>query len=122
MIKRSSNPERISNIDKYTDRYSSKSSFQLYAKEKEVEEKIIGEIKEANISKSSSKWEYQIILIMITDQQKRHYLAVTSLSALLREITSTQYGDFYYSNCLNSSKSENKLNLHKTVHRYLKYW
>ena len=33
---------------------------------------------------------------MITDGEKWHYLAVKSLSALFRGITSKHEGDFYY--------------------------
>ena len=36
---------------------------------------------------------------MITDNKKRHYLAVENIFGLLREITSNHDGDFY---CLNS--------------------
>ena len=43
--------------------------------------------------------ENQVILLMITDCKKWHYLAVKSLSALLRGITSNHNGDFYCLNC-----------------------
>ena len=43
---------------------------------------------------------------MITDGKKRHYLAVKTLSALLRGI---HEGDFYCLNCFHSFKTENKL-------------
>ena len=36
----------------------------------------------------------QAILLMITDGEKWHYLAVKKLSALLRVITSNHNGDF----------------------------
>ena len=36
---------------------------------------------------------------MITDGEKWHYLAVKSLSALLRGITGNNNGDFYCLNC-----------------------
>ena len=42
--------------------------------------------------------EKQVILLMITDGEKWHYLAVKRLSALLNGITSNHNGDFY---CLN---------------------
>ena len=42
----------------------------------------------------------QVILLMITDGKKWHYLPVKRLSALLRGITSNNNGDFYCLNCL----------------------
>ena len=46
-------------------------------------------------SKYNLNRENQIIILMITDGEKWHYLAVKSLSALLREITGNNNGDFY---------------------------
>ena len=43
--------------------------------------------------------ENQVTLLIITDGKKWHYLAVKSLSALLRGITSNHNGDFYCLNC-----------------------
>ena len=43
--------------------------------------------------------ENQVNLLIITDGKKWHYLAVKSLSALLRGITSNHNGDFYCLNC-----------------------
>ena len=53
-------------------------------------------------SKYNFKRENQVILLMITDGKKWHYLAVKSLSALLRGITSNHVGDFYCLNCFHS--------------------
>ena len=50
-------------------------------------------------SKYNYKLENQVILLKITDAKKGHYLAVRSLSALLRGITSNHNGDFYYLIC-----------------------
>ena len=44
----------------------------------------------------------QVILLMITDGEKWHYLAVKILPALLRRIPSNHNGDFYSSNCFHS--------------------
>ena len=52
--------------------------------------------------------ENQVILLMITDCKKRHYLAVKRLSALLRGITSNHNGDFYCLNCFLSYSTEKK--------------
>ena len=47
---------------------------------------------------------------MIADKNNRwHYLAVKSLSALFREITSSNNGDFYCLNCFHSYRTLNKL-------------
>ena len=52
---------------------------------------------------------------MITDDGKRrHYLAVKSLSALLRGISSSNNGDFYCLNCFHSYRTL-KLKKHKRV-------
>ena len=48
----------------------------------------------ASKSKHNFKRKNQVILLMITDGKKWHYLAVKSLSALLRGITSNHNGDF----------------------------
>ena len=52
---------------------------------------------------------------MITDGEKWHYLAVKSLSALFRGITSNPKEDFYCLNCFCSYRTENKLKKHKKV-------
>ena len=53
---------------------------------------------------------------MITDGKKWHYLAVKSVPALLRGITSNHNGDFYCLNCFHSSYStKNKLKKNEKV-------
>ena len=53
---------------------------------------------------------------MITDDGERwHYLAVRSLSALLRRITSSNHGDFYCLNCFHSYCTHNKRKKHERV-------
>ena len=52
---------------------------------------------------------------MITDGKKWHYLAVKSLSALLRGITSNHDGDFYCLNCFHSYSTKEKLKKHEKV-------
>ena len=51
---------------------------------------------------------------MIGDGEKYHYLAVTSLSVLLQEI-SNHKEDFYCLNCFNSYTSKNKLKEHEEI-------
>ena len=50
-------------------------------------------------SKYNLTRENQVIFLMIIDGEKWHYLAVKSLSALFREITGNNQGDFHCSNC-----------------------
>ena len=60
---------------------------------------------------------------MITDDGKRwHYLAVRSLPALLRGISSSNNGDFYCLNCFHSYCSLNKLKKHERVCNYHHYF
>ena len=55
----------------------------------------------------------QIILFMISNGENWHYLAVKSLSRLLRGISSNHNSDYYFLNCFYSYRTENKLNVHK---------
>ena len=51
----------------------------------------------------------KVILIMITDGTSNwHYLAVESISGLLRGITSNHNGDFHCLNCLHSYTAKKK--------------
>ena len=70
----------------------------------------------ADISKYNHKRKNQVILLMITDDGERwHYLAVRSLSALLRGISSSNNGDFYCLNCFHSYRTLNKLKKHERL-------
>ena len=60
-------------------------------------------------SKHNSKRENQVILLMITDGKKWHYLSVKSLSALPRGVTSNHNGDFYCLNSFHSYSTKEKL-------------
>ena len=66
-------------------------------------------------SKCNFKGENQVILLMITDGKEWHYLAVKSLSALLRGITLNEDGDFYCLNCFHSYNTKEKLIKHEKV-------
>ena len=48
------------------------------------------------MSKYNTKCESQVILLMITDGEKWHYLAITKLSARLRGIISNHKGDLLF--------------------------
>ena len=70
----------------------------------------------AYVSKHDSNHEKQVILLMISCRDKRHYLAVKKLSPLLRGITYEHQGDFYCLNRLLSfATKKNKLDSHKKV-------
>ena len=66
-------------------------------------------------SEYSNKCRKQVILLMITNSKKYHYLAATNLSALLQGNSSNHEEDFYYLNCFNSYTSMNKLKEHKEI-------
>ena len=60
--------------------------------------------------------EKKVTLLMITDGEKWHYLAVKKgLPALLRGITSNHNVDFYSLNCFHSYSTENRLKRHERV-------
>ena len=67
------------------------------------------EIRHASKSIYNLKHENQVILLMITNGEKWHYLAVKKLSALLRWITSKQVWGLYCLNCLHSYSTKDKL-------------
>ena len=53
---------------------------------------------------------------MITDGTSNwHYLAVKTISGLLRGITSNRNGDFYCLNCLHSYRTKSKLKKHEKI-------
>ena len=64
-------------------------------------------------SKNNLTQKRQIILLMISDGQKWHYLVVKNLSGLLRGITSNHKEDFYCLNCFHSYRTNSKLEAHK---------
>ena len=72
-------------------------------------------IRDAYKSKYNLERENQVILLMITDGKKWHYLAVKSLSALFKGVTSKHKGDFYCLNCFQSYATERELKKQKKV-------
>ena len=66
-------------------------------------------------SKYNLTRENQVILLMTTDSEKWHYLAVKRLSALLNGITSNHNGDFYCLNCFRACTTKNKLEAYKKI-------
>ena len=73
------------------------------------------EIRHGYKSKYDLEIENQVILLMITDGKKWHYLALKKLSALFRGITSKHVGDFYCLNCFHSYCTKDKLKKHENV-------
>ena len=67
-------------------------------------------------SEYNNKRKKQVILLMITDGKKWHYLAVTNLSALLKGNSSNHKGDFYCLNCFSSYTTKNKLKEHEEIY------
>ena len=124
------NPERISKIKPFIDHYNwNEIDFPSHGKDwKKIESnnKSIAlnilyipynteKIRHAYKSKYNLTLENQVILLMIIDSEKWHYLAVKRLSALFRGITSKHDGGFYCLNCFQSYSTENKLKKHKKV-------
>ena len=66
-------------------------------------------------SKQNLTCDKQVILLMITDGEKWHYLTVKNLPGLLRGITSSHKEDFYCLNCFRSHRARNKLEVHKKI-------
>ena len=66
-------------------------------------------------SKNNLTCDKQVILLMITDGEKLHYLTVKNLSGLLRRITSTQKEDFYCLNSFRLYRTRNKLEADKKI-------
>ena len=70
----------------------------------------------AYVSKHNSNHEKQVILLMISNGEKWHYLAVRKLSTLLRAITSKNNGDFYCLNYLHSYRTTSRLESNRRVY------
>ena len=66
-------------------------------------------------SKNNLTCDKQVILLMITDGEKWHYLAVKNLPGLLKGITTTPEKDFYCLNCFHSYRTKSKLESHKKI-------
>ena len=124
------NRQRISNIKPFIDKYNwkdidfpsqSKDWKKFESNNKSFPLNILyvpyntEKIRYAYKSKYNLNCENQVILLMITDGEKRHYLAVKSLSVLFRRITGNNNGDFYCLSCFQSYATENKLKNHKKV-------
>ena len=67
-------------------------------------------------SEYSNKRNKQVILLIITNDKKPHYLAVTDISVLFQKISSNHNGDFYCLNCFSSYTTKNKLKEHEEIY------
>ena len=75
------------------------------------------QIRPTYISKYSYKRDNQVVLLMITDNEKWHYLAVKRVSGLLRGITSNHNGHLYWLNCFHSYTTTSKRKKHQRICR-----
>ena len=74
------------------------------------------QIRQAYISKHNNERDTQANLLMITDGTDNwEYLAVKSISGLLRGITSNHNEDLHCLNCFHSYTTENKLRKHERI-------
>ena len=64
-------------------------------------------------SKHNLTREKEVILLMISNGEKWHYLTVKNLSGLFRGIPSNHNADFYCLNCFGAYSTKNKLEKHK---------
>ena len=129
-------PERISRIKPFINQYNWKGidfpptnkDWRKFELNNEIALNILyvpyntRKIQVAYKSKNNLTCDKQVILLMITDGQKWHYLTVKNLSGLLRKITSTHKEDFYCLNCFRSYRTRNKLEAHKKICENHNYW
>ena len=124
MNKLKSHLERISKIKPLINQYDSKKiNFLSHKKDWKKFESInksialnilyapynTEEIRHAYKSKYNLNCKNQVVLLMITDGKKLHYLTVKILSALLRRITLKHVGDFYCLNYFYSYSTKDKI-------------
>ena len=120
-------PERISKIKPFTNKYNWKDidfpargkDWKKFESFNEIALNILympHNTKKINIaykSKHNVTREKQVILLMIRNGEKWHYLTVKNLSGLLRGITSNHAVDFYCLNCFCAYSTKNKLEKQK---------
>ena len=122
-------PQRISKIKPFIDQYNWKDiDFPAMSKDwkkfelnNEIALNILyvphntRKIHVAYKSKHNLTRENQIILLMITDREKWHYLTVKNLTEVLRGITSNHAGDFDCLNCFCVYSTKNEFEAHKKI-------
>ena len=122
-------PEKISKISPFIDQYNWKDidfpttnkDWKKFELNNKVALNILyilhntKKIQLAYRSKYNLTYDKQIILLMITDGKRWHYLVVKNLSGLFKGITSNHYDDFYCLNCFHSYRTKNKLQAHNKI-------
>ena len=122
-------PQRISKIKPFINQYnwkdidfpSTSKDWRKFELSNEVALNVLyvphntRKIQVAYKSKNNLTCNKQVILSMIIDGEKWHYLTVKSLPGLLRRITSTHKEDFCCLNCFHSYRTRNKLESHKKI-------
>ena len=116
-------PQRVSKIKPFIEKYnwedidfpSTSKDWKKFECNNEIVPYNTKQINIAYKSKNNLTQKRQIILLMISDGQKWHYLVVKNLSRLLRGITSNHKEDFYCLNCFHSYRTENKFEAHKKI-------
>ena len=123
------NPQKISKIKPFIDQYNWKDidfpatskDWKKFELNNEIALNILyvphntRKIHVAYKSKHNLTRENQIILLMISNGEKWHYLVVKNLSGLLRRITSNHKEGFYCLNCFCVYSTKNKLEAHKKI-------
>ena len=66
-------------------------------------------------SKHNNTREKQVNLLVITDNEKWHYITIKSISGLFRAIASNNNGDFYCLNCFHSDRTKKVLSKHSLI-------
>ena len=101
-------PERIPKIKPFIDKYNWKDiDFPSHSKDwkkfesnnKSIALNVLYVPHNTKEIRHNKKRKNQVILLMITARKKYHYLAVKSVPALLKGVTSKYDGDFYCLNC-----------------------
>ena len=79
------------------------------------------EMKQVYIPNYNFSQDSKAILLVITDEQRWHCLAVKKFSALFLGITSKHNANYYCINCLNPPRTENKLEPHENACKHHDY-
>ena len=73
------------------------------------------QIRQGYISKHNSEGRRIVDVLIIRKNEKKHYVAIKRLPALLRGITSAHHGEFYCRNCLSGHRTKEAHDLHREV-------
>ena len=117
-------PQRISKLKRYINRYNWE-GIEFPAGPKDWKKRQLflilfvphnrKTIVVAHRSEYNNKRKTQVILLMIIDGKKWHYLGVTNLPALFKAKLSNHHEDFYRLNCFNSYTTKNNRKEHEKI-------